>query len=59
MPFNRFTRHLALYCDLFEQEEKIMLEARRNSEPFFVFCFFLFFICHREELSGRVMLMVV
>ena len=36
MPFNRFTRHLALFCDLFEQEGKTMLETRRNSEPFFV-----------------------
>ena len=52
MPFNRFTRHLALYCDLFE-EEKVMLETRWNSEPFFVFCFVFVFYLSQRRVVGK------
>ena len=52
IPFNRFTRHLALYCDLFEQEKQIMLETRRKGELFFVFCFiFVFYLSHRRVVG--------
>ena len=53
MPFNRFTRHLALYCDLFEQEEQIMLETRRKGELFFVFCFVFVFYLSQRRVVGK------
>ena len=53
MPFNIFTRHFALYCDLFEQEETIVLETRRNSEFFFVFCFVFVFYLSQRRVVGK------
>ena len=54
MPFNIFTRHFALYCDLFEQEEQIMLETRRKGELFFVFCFVFYLSQRRVVGMGNV-----
>ena len=53
MPFNRFGLYLALYCDLFEQEEKIMLGTRRKSELFFVFCFVFVFYLSQRRVVGK------
>ena len=53
MPFNIFTRHFALYCDLFEQEEQIMLETRKKGELFFVFCFVFVFYLSQRRVVGK------